>query len=46
MGVAAIARPESLAAAPSEGRAEALDLEAVYAQHARYVAGVVHRIMG
>lgn len=29
----------------AEGTAE-LDLEAVYAAHARYVAGVVHRIMG
>jgi RNA polymerase sigma-70 factor (ECF subfamily) len=37
--VTAIARPLALC----EG---ALDIESLYAQHARYVAGVVHRILG
>ena len=37
----AIARP-----LPASASAADLDFEAIYAQHARYVAGVVHRIMG
>ena len=43
MGVVAIARPEVLAARSAAG---ALDFESLYAAHARYVAGVVYRIMG
>ncbi|WP_394829053.1 RNA polymerase sigma factor [Pendulispora albinea] len=39
----AVARP--LTASASTSPAE-LDFEALYAQHARYLAGVVHRIMG
>lgn len=42
--VTAIARPEAVALPRGERRA--LDFERLYATHARYVAGVVHRIMG
>jgi RNA polymerase sigma-70 factor (ECF subfamily) len=44
-----MARPEALvavASGASAGRVEGLDFEALYAKHARYVAGVVHRLMG
>ena len=41
--MAAFARTGAL---PLAERKAELDLEAVYAAHARYVAGVVHRIMG
>lgn len=43
MGVVAIARPEVLAA---RSAVAGLDFESLYAAHARYVAGVVYRIMG
>jgi RNA polymerase sigma-70 factor (ECF subfamily) len=43
--VTAIARPTLAVPAAAEPRAE-LDVEALYARHARYVAGVVHRILG
>lgn len=39
-----IARPQSLVVA--SGAAETGDFEALYAKHARYIAGVVHRLMG
>jgi RNA polymerase sigma-70 factor, ECF subfamily len=43
--VVSIARPEALiGAAPA--RVEGADFEALYAKHARYIAGVVHRLMG
>ena len=51
-GVVSIARPESLRslaplAAPAAAVAgSAFDFEAVYAKHARYIAGVVHRLTG
>ncbi|HSO40413.1 MAG TPA: sigma-70 family RNA polymerase sigma factor, partial [Labilithrix sp.] len=48
-GVVTMARPEALvavASGASAGRVEGLDFEALYAKHARYVAGVVHRLMG
>ena len=44
-----IARPEALGragTAASAGRVEGADFEALYAKHARYIAGVVHRLMG
>jgi RNA polymerase sigma-70 factor (ECF subfamily) len=41
--VTAIARPTFTAAALARPE---LDVEALYAKHARYVAGVVHRILG
>jgi len=55
MGVVGIAHPKSLGIAAAAVRAgEAADLglvgpgdfEALYAKHARYIAGVVHRLMG
>ena len=54
MGVVSIARPLSLGplgasaasvASVASGGAP-LDFEALYAKHARYIAGVVHRLMG
>lgn len=41
-GVVSVARPSALLGALSEKT----DFEAVYQKHARYVAGVVHRLMG
>lgn len=43
-GVTAIARPESFALRVSADGT--IDFEGLYAHHARYVAGVVHRLMG
>lgn len=40
-----VALSPSLKAAPLAARGE-LDVEALYAKHARYVAGVVHRLLG
>ena len=50
-GVVGIARPEFAGASRgAPGRAAdasaARDFEALYAKHARYIAGVVHRLMG
>jgi RNA polymerase sigma-70 factor (ECF subfamily) len=44
--VAAYARTEALPLTAPAVAVEELDLPAVYAAHARYVAGVVHRVMG
>jgi len=50
--VVSIAHPDSLAVAASaaeasaHARAELSDFESLYAKHARYIAGVVHRLMG
>jgi RNA polymerase sigma-70 factor (ECF subfamily) len=45
--VTAIARPAlARAAPPAAARRTDLDIEALYAKHARYIAGVVHRILG
>ena len=42
-----IARPNALApVAGAAPHAEVADFEALYAKHARYIAGVVHRLMG
>lgn len=42
-----IALPESLASAGARDAGTELgDFEALYAKHARYIAGVVHRVMG
>lgn len=45
-----IAHPEPLVAAgvlaTPLARGEVVDFEALYAKHARYIAGVVHRLMG
>ena len=54
MGVVTMVRPEALggmsaplsAPVASGGRVEGAAFEALYAKHARYVAGVVHRLMG
>ena len=50
MGVVGIARSVSLPAlAPGvsgASGARVVDFEAIYAKHARYIAGVVHRLMG
>jgi len=45
-GVVSIARPESLEVALSAESPELASFEALYAKHARYIAGVVHRLMG
>lgn len=42
----AFARPLVLPASRTGATAGTLDVEALYAKHARYVAGVVHRILG
>jgi len=48
MGVVGIARSVSLASVASgaSGASREVDFEAIYAKHARYIAGVVHRLMG
>ena len=45
MDVAAIVRPDGLVRTETSVR-DPETFEALYAAHARYVAGVVHRIMG
>ncbi len=48
MGVVGIARSVSLpsGASVASGASREVDFEATYAKHARYIAGVVHRLMG